>query len=87
METFSGHVLSPATQVPDGSETTADLTAGATVISVINADDFFEGSHVCIDGEVYAYDDDLIDDGDTSGTPSITLDSGLVANVDSGTPV
>ena len=85
---FYGQVLSEAAKVPDASETTADLLAGETVIPLARVGDFVEGSHVQIDGTVYAFDDDLTDDGEESGVRSITLsDPGLVADVAEGTIV
>jgi hypothetical protein len=86
--TFTGHVVSEAVQVPDASETTADLVIGDTVIPIARADEFHEGTHLRIDGEVYAYDDELIDDGEESGAASVTIEApGLVADVAEGTTV
>ena len=84
---FYGQVLSEAAKVPDASETTADLLAGETVIPLARVGDFVMGSHVQIDGAVYAFDDDLTDDGEESGVRSITLTDPLVADVAEGTIV
>lgn len=88
MTTFTGHVVSEAVQVPDASEATVDLVTGDTVIPIARADDFFEGTHARIDGEVYEYDDELTDDGEESGVASITIAApGLVADVAEGMSV
>ena len=84
---FYGQVLSEAVKVPDASETTADLLTGDTVIPLARIGDFVMGTHVQIDGNVYAYDDDLTDDGEESGVRSITLTDPLTADVAEGTAV
>lgn len=88
MSTFNGHIVSGIVQDVDASETTADLTTGTTLIPLAIADDFHEGSFCRIAGEVYHYDDELTDDGEESGVPSVTIDSpGLLADVAEGTAV
>ena len=73
---------------PLGDETTAALLTGATEIPLADTADFSEaGGSVRIDGEVYTYS--TMEEGDEYGetSPTITLDSGLVADVADGTRV
>jgi hypothetical protein len=80
-----GHVTAVTNQV-EGSETTADLLTGATVIPVADILGFYEsGGSVLIEGDVYAYS--AVDDGDESGATTVTLDSGLLADVPAETRV
>lgn len=78
MAEFHGHVAA-VVEVALGSETSAAAVTTDTLVPVAETADFVEGSDVLIDGEVYAVVD--VDDGETSGVPSITLASGLVADV------
>ena len=80
MAEFHGHVASVVEEV-QGSETTADLTAAETVVPIAETADFAEGTDVLIAGEVYTVAD--VDDD----APSITLETGLVADVDAETRV
>jgi microcystin-dependent protein len=77
--------VASVTPVSDGSATVGDLLAGATVIPVGYSDDFEGGTHVLIASQVYTYS--AVDDGEVSGQPSITLNTGLAANVDDDTAV
>jgi hypothetical protein len=71
-----------------GDETAVDHSAGATVIEVANSGDFYEGGgSVLIDGTVYTYSAVEEGEDDDTDAPSITLDSGLVADVPAGTAV
>jgi hypothetical protein len=81
---FHGHVTDVSESI-EGSETTADLLAAETLIPVADSGDFEGGTHALIAGTVYAYS--AIDDGEDSGQPSITLDSGLATDVDEATRV
>lgn len=79
MTEFHGHVTAVAQEVL-GDETTTAYLAGQTVIGVADTVDFYEeGGSVLIAGEVYTYSE--MDDGDDSNTPSITLTSGLLADL------
>lgn len=81
---FHGHVAS-VVEVTLGSSTTADLTAAETVIPVAEIADYAEGLDVLIADEVYEIAD--VDEGEETGEPTITLASGLAADVDAETRV
>jgi hypothetical protein len=80
--------VSSVTPEPLGDETTAALLTGVTLIELSNSGDFYEdGGHALIAGEVYAYS--AVEEGEDDDTPepSITLDTGLLADIPVGTPV
>lgn len=80
--------VASVTPVALSDETTADLLTGATVIPLANSGDFYEGGgRVLIAGEVYTYSEIEEGEDDDTPDPSITLDSGLLADLPSGSVV
>lgn len=80
--------VAAVTPVTLGDETTAALLIGATTIPLANSGDFYEaGGQVLIAGNVYAYS--TVEEGEDDDTPepSITLDTGLLADLPEGSIV